>query len=178
MESIVRLASLTISNIKNVRNGQIIMPNTYRKHLSYRNAEVLGVYGQNGSGKTAVIDALYYLHRIMIGHPLEDKIVDYIDAKSDCGEISANFNIFTEDVIYEVSYTIVLQKSEKYAMIVRETLSCAINQGNSRSNKTVFMDYKRIDRADIFSPKKRLDEVIEAGRENRTDLICCPVSKM
>ena len=42
MESIVRLASLTISNIKNVRNGQIIMPNTYRKHLSYRNAEVLG----------------------------------------------------------------------------------------------------------------------------------------
>ena len=105
--------------------------------------------------KTAVIDALYYLHRIMIGHPLEDKIVDYIDAKSDCGEISANFNIFTEDVIYEVSYTIVLQKSEKYAMIVRETLSCAINQGNSRSNKTVFMDYKRIDRADIFSPKKR-----------------------
>ena len=43
-------------------------------------------------------------------------------------------------------------------MIVRETLSCAINQGNSRSNKTVFMDYKRIDRADIFSPKKRLDE--------------------
>ena len=99
MESIVRLASLTISNIKNVRNGQIIMPNTYRKHLSYRNAEVLGVYGQNGSGKTAVIDALYYLHRIMIGHPLEDKIVDYIDAKSDCGEISANFNIFTEDVI-------------------------------------------------------------------------------
>lgn len=171
MESIVRLASLTISNIRNVRNGQIIMPNTYRKHLSYRNAEVLGVYGQNGSGKTAVIDALYYLHRIMIGHPLEDKIVDYIDAKSDCGEISANFNIFTEDVIYEVSYTIVLQKSEKYAMIVRETLSCAINQGNSRSNKTVFMDYKRIDRADIFSPKKRLDEVIEAGRENRTDLI-------
>ena len=104
MESIVRLASLTISNIKNVRNGQIIMPNTYRKHLSYRNAEVLGVYGQNGSGKTAVIDALYYLHRIMIGHPLEDKIVDYIDAKSDCGEISANFNIFTEDVIYTESW--------------------------------------------------------------------------
>ena len=105
MESIVRLASLTISNIKNVRNGQIIMPNTYRKHLSYRNAEVLGVYGQNGSGKTAVIDALNYLHRIIIGHPLEHKIVDYIDAKSDCGEISANFNIFTEDVIYTESWS-------------------------------------------------------------------------
>ena len=80
-----------------------------------------------------VIDALYYLTDL-IGHPLEDKIVDYIDAKSDCGEISANFNIFTEDVIYEVSYTIVLQKSEKYAMIVGKPYSCAINQGNSRKN--------------------------------------------
>ena len=48
MESVVRLASLKISNIKNVRNGQIIMPNTFRKQLDYKHAEVLGLYGQNG----------------------------------------------------------------------------------------------------------------------------------
>ena len=65
MGSIVRLASLTISNIKNVRNGQISMSNAYRKQFSANRAEVLGIYGQNGSGKTAVIDTLYYLQRIM-----------------------------------------------------------------------------------------------------------------
>ncbi len=63
MESIVRLSSLKISNIKNVRVGQIVMPNTCQKHLTYKTAEVLGLYGQNGSGKTAVIDTLYYLQK-------------------------------------------------------------------------------------------------------------------
>ena len=67
MESIIRLSSLKISNIKNVRSGRIIMPNTCKKQMTYKNAEVLGLYGQNGSGKTAVIDILYYLQKIMIG---------------------------------------------------------------------------------------------------------------
>lgn len=171
MESIVRLSSLKISDIKNVRNGQIIMPNTCRKQLSYKNAEVLGVYGQNGSGKTAVIDTLYYLQKIMIGSVLEEEIADYIDANENQAKIAADFNIFAEAVIYEVNYKIILQKNDKGAEIIRETLSCAVNKDNSRSNKTVFMDYQRSERDNVFAPKKRLDEVIEANAENKTDLI-------
>lgn len=171
MESVVRLSSLKISNIKNVIDGQIVMPNTCRKQLSYKNAEVLGVYGQNGSGKTAVVDALYYLQKIMIGNMLEDEIADYIDANGNQAEIAADFNIFTETAVYEVSYKVLLQKKDKGAEIIRETLSCSINQDNSRSNKTVFMDYQRSERDIVFTPKKRLDEVIEANAENKTDLI-------
>ncbi len=171
MESVVRLASLKISNIKNVRNGQIIMPNSCRKQLSYKNAEVLGVYGQNGSGKTAIIDTLYYLQRIMIGSTIEEELADYIDVNDNKAEIIADFNIFAEAVIYETSYRIVLQRREKRAEIVRESLSCAVNRGDSRSNKTIFMDYQRSDRINVFAPRKRLDEVVEANTENRTDLI-------
>lgn len=171
MESIVRLSLLKISNIKNVRAGKIVMPNACRKKLSYKTSETLGLYGQNGSGKTAVIDTLYYLQRIMIGSSLEGGIVDYINVKDSQAEISADFNIFTEDVIYEVGYKIILQKSENGAEIVQETLNCAVNKGDSRSNKTVFMDYQRLDKENIFTPKKRLDEVIEANIDNKTDLI-------
>lgn len=171
MESIIRLSSLKISNIKNVRFGQIVMPGTCQKQLAYKAAEVLGLYGQNGSGKTAVIDALYYMQKIMIGSMLEEEISDYIDANSDQAEIMADFNIFAEDIVYEVSYRIILQRSEKRAEIVRETLSCAVNKGDTRSNKTVFMDYQRSDKENVFTPKKRLDEVVEANAENKTDLI-------
>lgn len=170
-ESIIRLSSLKISNIKNVRNGQIIMPDTCKKHLSSKTAEVLGLYGQNGSGKTAIIDALYYLQKIMIGSTLEEGIADYIDTNSSQAEIAADFYIFLETIIYEVSYRIILQRNENGAEIIRETLSCAVNKGDSRSNKTVFMDYQRSDRENVFIPKKRLDEVIEANAENKTDLI-------
>lgn len=171
MESIVRLSSLKISNIKNVRNGQIVMPNTCRKQLSYKNAEVLGVYGQNGSGKTAVVDTLYYLQKIMIGSMLEEEIAEYIDANENQAEIAADFNIFAETAAYEVNYKVILQKKDKGAEIIRETLSCAINKDNTRSNKTVFIDYQRSERDNVFAPKKRLDEVIEANAENKTDLI-------
>lgn len=132
---------------------------------------MLGLYGQNGSGKTAVIDTLYYLQKIMIGSTLDKKVADYIDAASDQAEIIADFNIFIETIIYEVSYKIILQRSGDGANIVRETLSCAINKNDSRSNKTVFIDYRRSQSENVFAPKKRFDEVVEANAENKTDLI-------
>ena len=171
MESVVRLASLNILNIKNVRSGQIVLPMAFRKQLSYRHAEVLGLYGQNGSGKTAVIDTLYYLQGIMVGNTLEEELVDYIGINNNQEEITADFNIFAGSTIYEVSYRVILQRKEKRAEIIRESLSCAVNEGECRSNKTVFMDYQRSDRDTIFSPKKRLNEVIEDNEENKTDLI-------
>lgn len=171
MESVVRLASLNILNIKNVRSGQIVLPMTFRKQLSYRHAEVLGLYGQNGSGKTAVIDTLYHLQGIMVGNTLEEELADYIGINNDQAEITADFNIFAGSTIYEVSYRVILQRKEKRAEIIRESLSCAVNEGECRSNKTVFMDYQRSDRDTIFSPKKRLNEVIEDNEENKTDLI-------
>lgn len=36
-----------------------------QKHLSADKAEVLGICGQNGSGKTAIVDALYFLQKVM-----------------------------------------------------------------------------------------------------------------
>lgn len=171
MKSIVRLTALKISNIKNVRTGQIVMPNTCQKQQSYQNAEVLGLYGQNGSGKTAVIDALYYLQKAMTGSTLEEEIADYMDAGSNQAEIAADFHIFTEMVVYETSYKIVLLRSGRGVNIARETLSCAVNEGDSRSNKTVFMDYQRSNRETVFAPKKRLDEIVGANAENKTDLI-------
>lgn len=171
MENIVRLSSLKLSNIKNVRTGQIVMPYACRKQLTYKTAEVLGLYGQNGSGKTAVIDTLYYLQKVMIGSTLKREIADYIETGSDQAEITADFNIFAGTVIYEVSYKIILQRSENGANIAQETLSCAVNSGDSRSNRIVFMDYQRSDRGIVFAPKKRLDEVVEDNTENKTDLI-------
>lgn len=171
MESIVRLVALEISNIKNVRSGRIVMPNAGQKQLSYKKAEVLGLYGQNGSGKTAVIDALDILQRVMIGFTLKDEIAGYIGVDCRQSGIEADFNIFSEKAIYEVHYEVWLKKNEKGVEISRETLSCAVNEGESRSNKTVFMDYQRLESGSVFLPAKRFAEVAEADKENRTDLI-------
>lgn len=168
---IVRLSSLKLTNIKNVKNGTVYMPNTTNKILSVNGAEVLGVYGQNGSGKTAIVDALYYLQKIMIGSDLNSSLADYISTDSEEAEISADFNIFTMDVVYETSYRICLQNMDGTVVIKRETLSTAKNDNGNRTNKTIFMDYQRGSAASIFKPQKRLDEIIERNKEVKTDLI-------
>lgn len=171
-DSIVRLYSLRLCHIKNVQDGQILMPTALHKQLVNKNAEILGIYGQNGSGKTAIVDTLYFLQKIMIGESLEEELFEYIDANSNQAEIITEFTIFKDDVIYEVSYRIVLQKkNDKGVEIFRESLSCAKNTGETRSNKIIFMDYQKEDKSIVFTPKKRLDEIIESDKENKTDLI-------
>ena len=55
---IVRLSSLQLTNIKIVKNGTIYMPNTVNKILSADKAEILGIYGQNGSGKSLLFSSI------------------------------------------------------------------------------------------------------------------------
>lgn len=58
-EVVVRLVSLKLVNIKNVACGTIVMPGETEKDLTVGGAKILGIYGQNGSGKTAIIDVLH-----------------------------------------------------------------------------------------------------------------------
>ena len=169
--TIVRLSSLQLTNIKNVKKGTIYMPNTVNKILSADKAEILGIYGQNGSGKTAIVDALYFLQKVMIGVDLDQSLEDYMDMDSDTAEIFADFNIFMDDIVFEIGYRLSLSREEKEVVISRETLSAAKNENGIRTNKTVFMDYQRDQTNTIFKPQKRLDEILEENKDIKTDLI-------
>lgn len=169
--NIVRLSSLTLKNIKNVKNGTIVMPLTNERKTEYGKAEILGVYGQNGSGKTAIVDALYFLQDIMIGKKLDQRISDYISTDSLNAEINVEFNIFEGDVLYEVGYHVILTKLEDRVVIEREYLNCAINKEGYRTNKNIFMDYQRTQMDSVFKPLKRLEELVGRDKEIKMDLI-------
>lgn len=147
------------------------MPNTVNKILSADKAEILGIYGQNGSGKTAIVDALYFLQKVMVGADLDQSLEDYMTIDSDAAEIFADFNIFMDGIVFEIGYTLSLRREEKEIVINRETLRAAKNENGIRTNKTTFMDYQRNQMDAIFKPQKRLDEILEANKEIKTDLI-------
>ena len=138
------------------------MPNTVNKILSADKAEILGIYGQNGSGKTAIVDALYFLQKVMVGADLDQSLEDYM---------TIDFNIFMDDIVFEIGYTLSLSREEKEIVINREILRSAKNENGIRTNKTIFMDYQRDQTDVIFKPQKRLDEILEANKEIKTDLI-------
>jgi len=168
---VVRLSSLTLENVKNVKNGTIFMPMSNEKQLNVGGAEILGIYGQNGSGKTAIVDTLYFLQQIMVGQSIDQSLIDYIGLDDDMAHICVEFKIYAVKKAYEVGYNICLKKNDSVVEIEREFLNCAINYAGNRTNKNIFVDYVRSDSENIFKPQKRLDELIGKNKERRTDLI-------
>ena len=170
-EYVVRLSSLTVKNIKNVKKGTIFMPLAKERKLKLGGAEILGIYGQNGSGKTAIVDTLFFLQRIMIGKELDQNLIDYIDIDSSDAKVNAEFKIFGPNILFEVGYYINLIKQNGEVKINREYLNCAINKDGIRTNKNIFIDYKYNEMECIFKPQKRLDEVVGKNQETKMDLI-------
>ena len=168
---IVRLSSVTLKRIKNVKNGTIYMPMANERNLNVNDAEILGIYGQNGSGKTAVVDTLYYLQQIMIGNGIDESLADYIDVDDSSAEVTVEFKVIIKDVLFEVGYYICLTRTDGGVSIEREYLNCATNQNGTRTNKNIFMDYQKSQTDSIFKPQNRLDELIGKDKEIKTDLI-------
>lgn len=170
MEAAVRLRSLEISNIKNTVRGVVDMPGKAMKSPFFSGAEVLGIYGQNGSGKTAVIDALFYLQNILLGQSLPGDLANDIRKGQDCAKIYAEFLILTDQRRIEAGYEAVVRRGTvSGAVIERERLMIGKEEGRRRRGRTVFMEYREDDK--IFTPKVRLDELISGRRELRTNLV-------
>src|SRR5665647_592703 len=95
---IVRLLSIELKGFKNVDFGKIDMPGFVSG--KYNEGEILGIYGQNGSGKTAVIDAIGFLKKLMMGLPLPKDAADYIGMLSD--KATCNFKFYIQNKINQL----------------------------------------------------------------------------
>ena len=66
----IRITEITLENFKSVKHGKIVF-NCGKKFIPYgTQSDILGLYGQNGSGKTSLIEALSILKHLMSGVPV------------------------------------------------------------------------------------------------------------
>ena len=115
----LRLTDLEINGLKNVKNGKL---NFVNKRKAFK-ASVLGLYGQNGTGKTALIDALHILKLLLSGKSIPDEYCNYINVDSREANLSYRFRIYVSetenyDVDYEVSLTVDEQREESFSTSV------------------------------------------------------------
>ncbi|MDO4292753.1 MAG: AAA family ATPase [Eubacteriales bacterium] len=102
---IVRIESIEIRNFKNVSYGHLDFVNSSKNRM----VSILGIYGQNGSGKTALIDALELLRLAFSGRVVPARFADYINVDSEVATIKYNFKVSNQQVnsaysgFYEVS---------------------------------------------------------------------------
>ena len=76
--NIVRINKIVLNNFKNVKMGVVEMPAYNGKELFSEKADVLGLYGQNGSGKTSVVEALRFVKMLLSGEELPADTREYI----------------------------------------------------------------------------------------------------
>ena len=72
----VRINKITIRDVKSVTHGVIHFDTA--DDLRNENASIMGIYGQNGSGKTAVVEMLDIVKHIFRGDPIPSKYLELI----------------------------------------------------------------------------------------------------
>ena len=68
----------TVVNIENLVKRYKELLALDHLNLSINEGEIFGLLGPNGSGKTTVIDALYFAKQLLTGHALSSDAGDYI----------------------------------------------------------------------------------------------------
>lgn len=181
-KAFVRIENVEIVNFKNVRYGSLDIQNTRKPFKS----SVLGLYGQNGSGKTALIDALSLLKFTLSGKTVPAYFADYVHVDASFSTLKFNFKVLNKETKaeYHVSYEFSIRKdideslqnisqndvvSEKYkATIFDEVFSYSYVSSQERIKKSTLVD-TRTD--DVFLPESKYKVLVGSSKKKKTDLL-------
>lgn len=131
MRNIIRVTGISVENLKNIKYGSLKMNSTFSL---LGDADVIGVYGQNGSGKTAVIEAFKILKVLLSGDDRQlPKRTDHLLYYGE-SEIKLNFEfiIQNENGEYFVTYNVVLEEGLERLSVKEESIEYRENMKQKR----------------------------------------------
>ena len=176
----VRIENISIENFKNVQKGTLDLEN---RRKNYR-ASIVGVYGQNGSGKTALIDALQLLKFSLCGKAIPKKYADYINVNEEYSTLKFQFRMQKKEGFYNIWYQFSMKKvvdeSEieendistskiKYkAQIFDEVLSFSYTSNKEKIRKSPLIDTRT---SEVFIPRSKYSELLEKNNEDIMELL-------
>lgn len=176
--TIIRIEEIVIENYKNVTYGKIDLKNTTEKKAS-----VLGLYGQNGSGKTTIIDAIKLLKLLMQGLPVPVQFADCINVDASFASFKFRFSVknLLGNILHNVIYSFSIKKEEFSSSNANNQLEFRTVVFNEQLNYSTIIDGKTKDRmrslietvtlSQTFSPLKTVEELIGNNIENITNVI-------
>ena len=103
----IRIQKIELNNFKCVSHGEIEIKHGRKKKSQGVSSNILGIYGQNGSGKSAVIEALYILKAAMSGNHVPTRYSECIASGAEYATLAFTFDLhysspndFNRTVVY------------------------------------------------------------------------------
>lgn len=153
----VRITGITIDNFKSVHHGTIEF-NCGKQFIPYgTKSDILGIYGQNGSGKTAVIEALSILKRAMSGSTIPSTYADCVAVGSDFSRLQFSFQLqYPCGETREIEYSFCIEKvamtkdeiESMYKSVLTDMVSDGFTIPNEEFKIRVFNERIRMNRQD------------------------------
>ncbi len=112
---LVRIIKNKLFNFKNVEYGEIRYMNysSVEKHAQIDKRDIVGIYGQNGSGKTAMVEALDVLKYILCGQEIPYEPYEGLLDTRNMSRILTSFYIERENEKYKADYEVELRPDHK-----------------------------------------------------------------
>lgn len=113
----IRMIRLELDGVRNVVHGVIDFTDLES------GGSIMGLYGQNGSGKTCVIDAIDILRRLMRGDRLPEGSAEVVNNDIRKATLTATYRIETGETVRCVEYSVSLAAGDgNRAHVTGETL--------------------------------------------------------
>lgn len=163
----VRIQKAKIKNFRNVVNGEIRFPCNLSTDIFSPNADIIGIYGQNGSGKTTFIHVLNLLKTLISGDSISDNLSDCISVGKDVAEISFEFSIL--DTVGKQKIKAFYSADLSRENIV-ETLKTSYLKGGKWTYRNMVLSCDLGDSQTIFLPLLRKKEYFGTDQELSDEL--------
>jgi AAA15 family ATPase/GTPase len=169
---VVRIQSVEISNLLNVEYGAFRFACNYKKDIFEPGSDILGIYGQNGSGKTTFIRALSILQAMLSGSRLPNDAQNFITNEYNQSHMAFEFSLTDSIQFYKVFYEFTISRRNKdeesdelenediYPIIIKdETVKYSQLINGSWTITKALISYD-INDDKVFKPDVRLKEFV------------------
>lgn len=158
--AIIKIKKINIQNLRNVRQGEIVLTVNFETFLQ---ANVVGLYGQNGSGKTTIVDAFSLLKTLLSGWLAEVKLPSQkkrlILAGEQTASMDVEFLVQNQFGTFFVNYYVELQEDQHRLYTTLERLTYRENTKGKRSKILVAVTER-----DLQIRQSKLDDLSEQAR--------------